>query len=63
MIGALLAAWLVAHGNSLGVSAAASLALSVVLLGLVAAVLYAFVQLHRTWMNIRLEWLFRAGII
>jgi ATP-binding cassette subfamily B multidrug efflux pump len=54
-----VAGWLVAHGAGLGMSAALSLSLSVVLLGLVAVILYIVVQAHRTWMNVRFEWVFR----
>lgn len=54
-----VAGWLVAQGGNFGMSAALSLALSLVLLGLVSATLYAFVQAHRTWMNVKFEWIFR----
>ncbi len=54
-----VAQWLVANGNSWGISTAVTLPLSVISLGLVAALLYIVVQAHRTWMNIKLEWLFR----
>lgn len=54
-----VAQWLVARGDQLGVSNAVALAGSVVLLGLIAALLYIVVQAHRTWMNIKLEWIFR----
>ena len=54
-----IARWLVNRGDQLGLSAALSLALSVALLGLISAVMYIVVQGHRTWMNIKLEWLFR----
>ena len=46
-------------GTDLGLSMAASFALTLVGMGFIAFVLYAFVQSHRGWMNIRLEWLFR----
>ncbi len=46
-------------GADLGLSMAASYALTLVATGFVAFVIYAFVQSHRGWMNIRLEWLFR----
>ncbi|MEE8417729.1 MAG: ABC transporter ATP-binding protein, partial [candidate division Zixibacteria bacterium] len=46
-------------GADLGLSMAASYALTLVGIGFIAFVIYAFVQSHRGWMNIRLEWLFR----
>ncbi len=46
-------------GTDLGLSMAASYALTLVGTGFIAFVIYAFVQSHRGWMNIRLEWLFR----
>ena len=46
-------------GYRLGLSAAASFAIALVLIGLVSFTLYAFVQSHRGWMNLKLEWLFR----
>jgi ATP-binding cassette subfamily B protein len=54
-----VAGWIVNQGDQLGISAALSMALSVALLGLIAALMYVIVQGHRTWMNIKLEWLFR----
>ncbi len=53
------AVWLVGTGESLGLSTALTFALGLVALGLIASLLYAFVQCHRAWMNIKLEWLFR----
>lgn len=47
------------YGSSMGLSPEATFALALVLFGLCASVLYAFVQSHRAWMNVRLEWLFR----
>jgi ATP-binding cassette subfamily B protein len=46
-------------GSGLGLSVEASFALALILLGFVSFALYAFVQAHRGWMNIKLEWLFR----
>jgi ATP-binding cassette subfamily B multidrug efflux pump len=46
-------------GANLGLSMVASFALALIGIGFIAFVLYAFVQSHRGWMNIRLEWLFR----
>ncbi|RKX21850.1 MAG: hypothetical protein DRP51_03460, partial [Candidatus Zixiibacteriota bacterium] len=45
--------------QQLGLSSAATFTLTLVALGLVASILYAYVQGHRAWMNLRLEWLFR----
>jgi len=53
------AIWLSTFGNDLGLSTAAIFTLSLVFIGLIASVLYAFVQGHRAWMNLKLEWLFR----
>lgn len=47
------------YGDGLGLSVAGSFAVTLVLFGLLSASLYAFVQSHRAWMNLRLEWLFR----
>jgi len=46
-------------GATIGLSTVAIFALSLVLIGLCANSLYAFVQSHRAWMNLKLEWLFR----
>ncbi|MFZ5980809.1 MAG: ABC transporter transmembrane domain-containing protein, partial [Candidatus Zixiibacteriota bacterium] len=46
-------------GQSLGLSIAATFTISLMLIGLSASSLYAFVQSHRAWMNLKLEWLFR----
>jgi len=46
-------------GIGMGLSTAATYAIALVLFGLVASALYAFVQSHRAWMNLKLEWLFR----
>ncbi len=48
-------------GADLGLSTVASFALTLIVIGFIAFVLYAFVQSHRGWMNIRLEWLFRQN--
>ena len=53
------AVWLNDIGTGLGLNTAGTFALALITLGLFAAVLYAFVQSHRAWMNIKLEWLFR----
>ncbi len=54
-----LARWLNDLGGGLGLSTEASFALALISLGLSASLLYAFVQAHRAWMNLRLEWAFR----
>ncbi len=54
-----VAVWLDNIGKQLDLSTVATFTLTLVLLGLVASVLYAYVQGHRAWMNLRLEWLFR----
>jgi len=54
-----VAIWLNQYGGSLGLSTAATFTLTLVVIGFIASVLYAFVQGHRAWMNLRLEWLFR----
>jgi ATP-binding cassette subfamily B protein len=46
-------------GADQGLSVAASFVLTLIGIGFIAFVLYAFVQSHRGWMNIKLEWLFR----
>ncbi len=48
-------------GADLGLSVAASFVLTLIGIGFIAFVLYAFVQSHRGWMNIKLEWLFRQN--
>ncbi len=53
------AQWINDTAQSLGLSTAAGLALTLVLLGLMAAILYTILQSHRAWMNLKLEWLFR----
>ncbi|HDL03123.1 MAG: hypothetical protein DRP46_06270 [Candidatus Zixiibacteriota bacterium] len=53
------AQWLNDLGTGLGLSSVAVFTLSLIQIGFAASVLYAFVQSHRAWMNIKLEWLFR----
>jgi len=55
------AIWLNDLGSGLGLSTAAIFTLSLIWIGFAASVLYAFVQSHRAWMNIKLEWLFRQS--
>jgi ATP-binding cassette subfamily B protein len=54
-----VAEWLAMQGQGLGLSLAATFALSLILLGVISTVTYSYVQSHRAWMNFRLEWLFR----
>lgn len=51
--------WIVAIGERFGLGPERFLPLSFILLGVIAFVLYAFVQGHRAWMNRRLDWEFR----
>lgn len=53
------AIWLNNIGNNLGFSSVTTYSLTFIALGAVFALSYAFVQSHRAWMNIKLEWLFR----
>lgn len=54
-----LAEWLATMGEGFGLTPSISFGLGFILLGLIASILYAFVQGHRAWMNLKLEWLFR----
>ena len=54
-----LSRWITGVGAAFGLSPVASYGTGFIVLGLVAAILYAFVQSHRAWMNCRLEWEFR----
>ncbi|SYZ72523.1 putative multidrug resistance ABC transporter ATP-binding/permease protein YheI [Candidatus Zixiibacteriota bacterium] len=49
----------VALGKDLGLSVGATFGLAFFALGLVATIVYTFVQAHRAWMNQKMEWLFR----
>jgi len=53
------AIWLTDIGSNLGLNTITVFTATVVIVGLIASFLYAFVQGHRAWMNLRLEWLFR----
>ncbi len=46
-------------GQGMGLSVVATFTLTLILFGFIANLLYAFVQSHRAWMNLKLEWLFR----
>ncbi|MBN2227467.1 MAG: ABC transporter ATP-binding protein [candidate division Zixibacteria bacterium] len=54
-----VAIWLVQRSETLGISIGLTFMLTLIILGACSAMLYAFVQSHRAWMNLRLEWLFR----
>jgi len=54
-----IAAGVAGLGHGLGLSTSATYIAGLVLIGLLASGLYAFVQCHRAWMNLRLEWAFR----
>jgi ATP-binding cassette subfamily B multidrug efflux pump len=51
-----IARFIVNFGQSLRLKVEQALPLSFIALGLIAFVLYAFVQAHRAWMNRRLDW-------
>ncbi|HWR82978.1 MAG TPA: ABC transporter ATP-binding protein [Candidatus Deferrimicrobium sp.] len=53
------AVWLFFLGKWLGITAATGITVTLIGVGLLSAVLYAYVQSHRAWMNQRLEWAFR----
>ena len=53
------ALWLERTGQEWGLSTPATLMLALIGVGFMSGLLYAFVQSHRAWMNMRLEWLFR----
>jgi ATP-binding cassette subfamily B protein len=54
-------AWLERYASALGISPISMFALLILILGLDASLIYAFVQGHRAWMNMRLEWRFRQA--
>jgi len=54
-----VAIWLNDLGSYFGLSTVTIYGLAIISVGLNASMLYAFVQSHRAWMNIKLEWLFR----
>ena len=53
------AVWLNNIGQSLGLSTALTFTGAIVVVGIIASSIYCFVQSHRAWMNLKLEWLFR----
>ena len=54
-----IARWMVATGESFSLGPIVSFGVAFILLGLIATILYAYLQTHRAWMNTKLEWLFR----
>ncbi|MEE9553083.1 MAG: ABC transporter ATP-binding protein [candidate division Zixibacteria bacterium] len=46
-------------GQSLGISLEAAFTIAWIGVGLISFILYTYVQSHRAWMNLKLEWLFR----
>lgn len=54
-------AWIERLAQILGVSTVSIFAMLIIIVGLDASLIYAFVQGHRAWMNMRLEWLFRQA--
>lgn len=46
-------------GSGMGLSVVLTYTLTLILFGLCSNLLYAFMQSHRAWMNLKLEWLFR----
>ena len=54
-----LARWLTDGGEAFGLGPAASFGVAFILIGILSSAFYAFVQSHRAWMNVRLEWEFR----
>jgi ATP-binding cassette subfamily B protein len=54
-----LARWVHSAAESFSLSPVAGFGAAFILFGVLAACVYAFVQSHRAWMNIRLEWEFR----
>jgi len=54
-----LSRWVTGAADHFGLPPEAGFGLGFILFGVVAAVVYAFVQSHRAWMNCRLEWEFR----
>ena len=54
-----LAAAVAGAGDHLGLSPTAAFGLAFMVFGLLATMVYTFVQSHRAWMNLKLEWMFR----
>ena len=54
-----LAKMIVSYGAGYDIGPVISIGLAYIILGLFGTMLYAFVQSHRAWMNLKLEWLAR----
>ena len=54
-----IAVWLNSVGSSLGLPTMITFMIAFLSLGINVSFFYAFLQTHRAWMNMRLEWLFR----
>jgi ATP-binding cassette subfamily B protein len=53
--------WFDSLAGTLGISTISLFAILIVILGLDTSLIYAYIQGHRAWMNMRLEWLFRQA--
>ncbi len=53
--------WLDSLAGNLGISTISLFAVIIIILGLDTSLVYAYIQGHRAWMNMRLEWLFRQA--
>ena len=56
-----IAVWLNNVGSSLGLPTIVTFMIAFLSLGINISFFYAFLQTHRAWMNMRLEWLFRQN--
>ncbi len=54
-----MAALTTGAGEHFGLAPVTSFGLTFIIMGLIGTAIYAFVQSHRAWMNLKLEWLFR----
>lgn len=53
--------WLDNLAGNLGISTISLFAVLIIILGLDTSLVYAYIQGHRAWMNMRMEWLFRQA--
>jgi ATP-binding cassette subfamily B multidrug efflux pump len=53
--------WLDSLAGNLGISTVSLFAILIIILGLDTSLVYAYIQGHRAWMNMRLQWLFRQA--
>ncbi len=53
--------WLNGIGEGMGLLTAATFALTLVVMAVIAGILYMFVQSHRAWMNMRIDWMARQN--